>query len=54
MPEAQNHVWRWYGLGLNFTGITSLNSHNNNHLSLTEREMEAQRGQAGCLRSHSS
>ena len=28
MPEAQNHVWRWHGLGLNFTGIMSLNSHN--------------------------
>lgn len=29
LPEAQNWVWRCCGLGLNFTGSVSLNSHNN-------------------------
>lgn len=49
--------WRWRDLGLDFTGVMSPDSHEVSapcHLHLTERAMEAQRGQAAGLKSHSS
>lgn len=49
--------WRWRDLGLNFTGLMSPDAHEVSapcHLHLIAGPMEAQRGQAAGLKSHSS